>query len=232
MFALVCFPEMFFDFIRDRNCTNLRQELRFHHGNKPMDSHEFLVPSCQEQRSVDGCRNYWVRMAGGDYLTHLVDLLCTLKCPAALREAGFHIPVMEPGDPIPTSTAENYIDIEIIEEDEYATLFGRSVLSLVVVRAIRGLHLFGWPMKMPGGLRSPEIMKRNIDLLSVDEAFLIIKGRSGDESVVKRRCQNSYFRHGNQHSERHDSESMDVSQDFRQGRTSGMSKLDVTLVKI
>lgn len=100
-------------------------------------------------RSTQDSATFSVEAVSGSYLEHLKDFVRLLSDGKALREAGFHIAAFDSaGGAAKGLGLECDIEHEIVSENEYASVFGHCVLSLLVARANRGQWMQSWPARM------------------------------------------------------------------------------------
>ena len=126
----------------------------------------------QDQRSVGKCGEWLVEMAAGGYTAHLCEIMTNLQDANGLRSAGFILPAVQaPFTSMELGRAcENDIIHEIVEEDEFAELYGTSTLALTVARAARGYWMYAGGGRMAAALHSTEMAKQCVDMFMVDEA--------------------------------------------------------------
>ena len=124
-----------------------------------------------KQRSVDDCEQFIVEVSSFGFIRHLQTIMMTLVDANALREAGFLLPAVGSLDATTLTGSPDVMHVIQIE-DEYATLFGLSVMSLVKARAHRGQWLFAWPTRMFRALSSTTEGEDAVSLFMRDvEAF-------------------------------------------------------------
>ena len=119
-------------------------------------------------------------MVSGKFMEHLAELVSNLADANQLRRAGFTLPAvgnLEGGlDFLNRSCRkDNDLIYEILEEDEYASLYGDSTTSLLAARATRAQWMYSWPGQMSCGLVASLYATKAVEKFLVDEAWCFFR---------------------------------------------------------
>lgn len=154
--------------------------------SKPLDA--FHTEQSRLLRSVVQAEQWIVDMAAGGYARHCCDFIKLLTCCESLKAVGFVIPA----DPSRLSSSSAYDeDPSLRAEDDFADLFGQTVLHYLKERGLRGLWMQGWPTRAFACLRGAEEAQKVIQDLRTDfaafDSLLKLEGKSKGEKHLESR---------------------------------------------
>lgn len=153
-------------------------------AHAPEEAHGYQNKLC---RSVADCSSYIVSDFTGAFLSQVQKAFGMLESRTALGDCEVHM------DALPASR-RSQDEPMLLEEDEWATLFGSLRLRMVDNRPRGRLWLFGWPHRWSMILDEKTDAKMLVKQFRADfEAFEELKANVGDDKNLSKLVERSQF---------------------------------------